>query len=229
MSDQINQILGQAKENPLGQLRKAFQIPDSVVIVVGKQFRPNNKPLERSDPKFNKAELSNADTADKPLNYRSLLDTPVYTNVEFLPGSYETDTKGVFKSFGSKVDGSERLRYESVLVTVSQSKKIVKTSIQGRNGTIKEYIGLDDYSVTINGIITGKNGQRPVEEIAALKRMLDAPIAIEVASSYLQLLDINLLVLEDWEMGETEGSYSYQPFSLTFVSDIQQELELSNA
>lgn len=211
----------------LSQVRYIFNIPNSVRVLEDKEFNQlSQQPaVKQRNESFT---IDKTDSRDNPLNYKSSLNTPIYTNIEFLPGTYETNTKGVFKSFGSDVDGPDRLRYESVLITVSQSKKIVKTEIQGRDGTVKEYIGMDDYSVTVNGIIVGANGQRPLAEIAALKKMLDAPIAIEVASTYLQLLDINYLVLAGYELDEQEGGYSYQQFSLSFISDIQQELELTN-
>lgn len=214
-----------ANEPSIRQLRTAFSIPNTVEIINEKRFVTRNDRVKQNDPNFN---IDNTDLRDEPLNYRSSLNTPVYTNIEFLPGSYETNTKGVFKNFGSSVDGPEKLRYESVLLTVSQSTKIVQTEIQGRDGSVKEYIGKDDYSITVNGIITGKNGQRPIDEIIALKKMLDAPIAIEVASAYLQSLGIDYLVLKDWTLNENEGGYSYQQFSLSFISDIQQELQLTN-
>lgn len=212
----------------LTSIKQAFKIPNGVVIISDAAFRTGisqTNPTKQANPTFT---IDQTDNRDPALNYQSTLNTPVYTNIEFLPGTYETNTKGVFKSFGSDTDGPDRLRYETVLVTVSQSKKIIKTEIQGRDGTIKEYIGLDDYQVSVRGIITGKNGQRPVDQISALKKMLDAPIAVEVASTYLQMLGIHFMVLESYELGETEGGYSYQTFSMNFLSDVQQELTFTN-
>lgn len=211
--------------NPINDLRQAFQIPDSVLIITSPHFIPQKPTVKQNNPQFN---IDNTDNSDNPLSYRSSLGTPVFTNIEFLFGEYETNTKGVFKSFGSQTDSPDRLRYEAVLVTVSQAKKIIKTEIEGRDGTVKEYIGLDDYQVTVNGILTGPNGVRPLDQIYALKKMLDAPIAIQVASTYLQTLGINWLVVDSYELGEEEGGYSYQTFSINFLSDEQQEIELTN-
>lgn len=209
------------------QIREAFRIPSAVLIINGlnKRAIPPPGSTRQKNQDF---EIDKTDPRDPSLDYSSLLNTPIYTNIEFLPGQYETNTKGVFKSFGSNTDGPDRLRFESVLLSISQDKKIITTEIQGRDGTVKEYIGQDDYQVSVMGIITGKNGQRPVDQILALKKMLDAPIAVEVASSYLQMLNIHYLVLKSYEIGENEGGYSYQTFNLSFLSDIQQELQLTN-
>lgn len=185
-------------------------------VVRGFQIR-NTSASKTSNPY--KDNINQADNSDKEL-YRSLLNTPVVSNITFYAGKY-IDNNGVQKVF----DG---LVYEAVLLNVSQAKKIIKTEIQGRDGTVKEYIGMDDYQVTINGIITGPNGRYPLEEVRSLKDMLDAPIPIEVACTFLQNLDVHTLVIENYEFPRQEGGYSYQQFSITAASDIPQELKIKN-
>lgn len=203
-------------------LKNIFQIPNNVVILNAKVLFPP-KPLTRKQQTF---EIDNTDLRDSGLGYTSELNTIVYTNIEFLQGSY-TANDGTTKTFGGS-GGIEQLRYEAVLVSVSQAKKIIKTEIQGRDGTVKEYIGMDDFQVSVNGVITKSNGNRPLAEIRALKKMLDAPIPIHVACAYLQNLNIDLLVVQDYNISESQGSYSYQPFSINFISDVPQELQLIN-
>jgi len=209
------------------QLRNIFNLPSQVIILQDHEIlRPNNNSLVRQNTES--FQMDNSDNSDVPLDYTSSLGTPVYTNIEFLPGQYETNTKGVFNKFGSDQDGPDRLRFETVLISVTQQKLIVRTQIAGRNGSVKEYIGEDDYMVQIAGIITGNNGQRPLDKILAFKKMLNAPIAIQVASQYLQSLGIEWLVIDSYDLSEEEGGYSYQKFTLNCYSDIQQELELVN-
>lgn len=204
-------------QNQLIQIRQAFKIPESVVIrtlPVNKIFKSD---IGKPSTKYSIDQTYNGD----PELYRSSLGTPVYTNIEFLEGQWETSTKGVFKQFGP-------MRFEAVLLTVSQAKKIIKTEIQGRNGSVKEYIGLSDYEIQINGIITGDNGQHPADDISKLKKILDAPVAVGIASTYLQNLDITSLVIATYEFTQEAGGYAYQTFSITCSSDVPQELRLSN-
>jgi len=163
--------------------------------------------------------INQTDNSDKEL-YRSLLNTPVVSNLTFRGDTY-TDNSGVVKNFDS-------ITYEAVLLNVSQAKKIIKTEIQGRDGTVKEYIGMDDYQVTINGIITGPNGKYPYEDVRALKDLLDAPIPIVVICQFLQNLDVHTIVIENYELPRQEGGYSYQQFSITAISDVPQELRIKN-
>lgn len=212
----------------LNQLKESFNLPDSVIILTERQIIAKQQAINKAATQNQNFNIPQA-TPDPPLSYQSLLNTPVFSNIEFLPGTYETNTPGVFKSFGSTVAGDpDRLRFEAVLVTVSQQKVIVKTTIQGRNGTVKEYIGMDDFQIQVNGIITGANGVMPIQQIAGLNKMLIAPIPIEVACQFLQIFGIDYLVLDSYTLEEAEGAYAYQKFSLSFLSDVQQELELIN-
>lgn len=150
----------------------------------------------------------------------SSLGTPVQSNIIFQGGSY-VDDKGDTQTW-------EQLTYNAVLITVTQAKKIIKTEIAGKNGTVKEYIGLDDYNVQVNGIITGANGVHPTDEISKLKAMLDAPVPIKVSCPYLQNLGVMNLVVDTYEIGQSEGGYSYQQFSISFIDDIPTELLISD-
>lgn len=203
--------------NQLIQIRQAFGIPDSVIIRSLPIVNISRAQIGQSQNGF---EIPQGDGLDPEL-YKSLLGTPVYTNIEFLSDRYETNTKGKF------ID-TLKLRFDAVLLTVTQAKNIVKTKIQGRDGTTKEYIGMDDYQIQINGIITGPNGRFPSDDVSNLKQILDAPIPIPVASSYLNSLGINSIVVEQYELGQEAGGYSYQTFSVTCSSDVPQELRLTN-
>jgi hypothetical protein len=157
---------------------------------------------------------------DRPIG-TSKLGTPVYADIIFKAGSYEGPIDGQTINF-------PQVQLQAVLMDVSQAKVIIKTEIAGRNGTVKEYIGLGDYQISISGIITGDNGVRPVQEISDLRKMLNAPVPIQVASSYLQEMGIDSLVVETYDMPELEGGRSYQTFQINCSSDIPQELRLTD-
>lgn len=149
-------------------------------------------------------------TPDAPL-YRSKLGTPVYCDIKFTGQSY-TDNSGKVLSFPDLV-------FETVIMSINQSKNIVKTEVQGLDGTVKEYIGLGDFVVSINLIVTGPNGQYPRDKVALLRQMLMAPIPVAVTSWYLQIFGISYLVVESFSIGQEEGGYSYQPVSISCLSD----------
>ena len=165
------------------------------------------------------SKISQAVTIDPEL-YKSALGTPVLTNLQFT-GQTWVDQYGKTQTF-------KTLIFDAVLLTVNQSKNIITTDIQGRNGTVKEYIGDGDYTITINGIITGPNGHYPKDEVKDLKRMLNANIAISVVSWYLQNLDVSSIVVKDYELSQEAGGYSFQNFSVNALSDTPTEIQIFN-
>ena len=176
----------------------------------------------------------------------SVLGTPVYTDLTLMGCTYtdnisgktvtlnndrysgatasKTPTKGISDEFG----GAFYMRLETILITVEQPIRVVKTEIQGRNGTVKEYIGADDSKITINGIITGNNGVYPRDEVARLKRWLDAPVSKDIVAWWMGNLGIDKLVVENYSFPQVQGGYSYQMFSVDCVSDLPVELRITS-
>jgi hypothetical protein len=157
-------------------------------------------------------------TPDQALR-RSALGTPVYSDITFEAGSYEDD-QGQIQTF-------EQIRLDAVLMSVGQTKKIVETEIQGRPGTVKEYIGDGDYEISLSGILTGSHLRHPREEVAALKRMLTARVPIAVSSPYLQNLGVTDVVVRSYFFAQNEGGYAYQAFTIEMVSDTPVELKIN--
>lgn len=147
---------------------------------------------------------------DKEL-YKSTLGTPVVTDLTLKGGKY-TDSSGKTITF-------KDIKLVVVLMNVSQGKKVVLTDIQGEDGTAKEYMGMDDYQISINGIFNGPNGHYPIDEVNALQQLNKAPIAITVVSRYLQNLDINEIYIKDFSYDQEAGGYSKQNFSIQALSD----------
>lgn len=154
--------------------------------------------------------------ANDPFLYLSPLGTPVVADITLVGGTY-TDENGRSVTFNS-------ITLATVLITVSQPKRIVKTEIQGRNGTVKEYIGMDDFQITINGILTGPNGIYPVEDMTDLREIFKAPITLPVISRYLQLLEIFNIVVQDYTLDQEPGGISKQNFTINAISDLPIEL-----
>lgn len=173
----------------------------------------------RNAPANNQYKIDQTITADAPLSgVFSDLGTPVWDQVTFGTVEY-TDSKGTETA-------TPTITFQSILVSVSFPRNIVKTAIQGRNGTVKEYIGEGDAMISFRGVITGKNGHYPIDEVNALKLVIMAPVPIPITSKWLQNLDIHSIVFEDRSLEQEEGGYSYQTFSLNAISDTPQELRI---
>jgi hypothetical protein len=113
------------------------------------------------------------------------------------------------------------------LIEISASKNIVTTQVHGMNGTVKEYINIGDYQVTISGAVISDDTQLyPEEEVQELHRQFLRNESIRVTSTVFQLLNIDNLVIKDLSLPKVEGIYHWQPFTLTCLSDRPVELEI---
>lgn len=113
----------------------------------------------------------------------------------------------------------EAFQCDDILFSISQSKKIITTEIQGRDGTVKEYIGMDDFQIQMTGRVSGGYNVYEKELVAQLKKILSAGQPLAVSSWYLQNLGITSLVIKDFNFGQTEGEYSTQYFTINALSD----------
>lgn len=118
------------------------------------------------------------------------------------------------------------IKFINILISVSQQKKIITTEIPGRDGTIKEYIGMDDYEITFNGTINGANGHHPADEIIALKDMLIPYLPTPVVNTYLNNLGIFHIVVKDFSLDQEAGGYSKQAFTIQALSDADVILQV---
>jgi len=112
------------------------------------------------------------------------------------------------------------------LISCVFPRNIVKTEIQGRNGTVKEYIGEGDAQISFRGVITGGNGHYPKQEVYNLMQLVKAPVSVPIVSDYLNNLGINAVVFDDRSFEQEEGGYSYQTFSVNAMSDAPVELHI---
>lgn len=157
--------------------------------------------------------------ADDPVGV-SQLGTPVVDNLIFKAGSYEAD--GVTVNY-------EEVRIDAVVMVVDQSKNIVTTQVQGRAGTVKEYISEGDFTVSIKGVITSLSSkQYPRDEVLNLVEICKAPVAVSVASKFLTLFGIADVVITNYNFYQKQGNENSQNFQIECLSDTPIELQLDN-
>ena len=177
---------------------------------LARQFNLNN--VQIIQPQQSNFQIAPSANVQDPQLYLSLLGTKVLVDLTFHGMNY-TDENGQLFQFDDFV-------LETVLLSVTQNKNIVRTKIQGKKGSVKEYISLDDYSVQVNGIIVGSNGAYPKNDVQTLLTILNCNEALTVTSWYLQLFGINALVIDSGaSLNQDEGQYSRQAFSIPCVSD----------
>jgi len=137
----------------------------------------------------------------------SPLGTPIFDDVFFPAGSYG----GI---------EYESLRVQSAVISVSQSKNIIKTKVAGRDGTIKEYVSLDDFNISINAKITELANIFPADQLTAWKELAKVSKNIDIISKLLNdYFDIFKVVVESFTVNPVQGSLNEVNLLIELVSD----------
>lgn len=145
---------------------------------------------------------------------------PVFDVLTFADKDYQTLDKETIsiKEFSMGV----------ALIEVNQSKNIVTTPIQGRNGTVKEYISDGDYMITIRGVISTVNQDTyPEDEVASLIKFLQVPESIEVGSNVLSRFGISDIVITSYNFPQEEAMRNIQRFEIQALSETPFEIKSS--
>lgn len=139
----------------------------------------------------------------QPADYYSCFGTPIF--------------------FPLKIDG--HLLPNEPLITVTGSKKIIKTVVSGLKGTVKEEIGLGDYNVNVKGVVINENSDEfPEDEVRKIKNLFEKPGALEVKSPFLALFGIDMIVLQRCTFSGIAGEQSQQAYQFNAISDRSVEL-----
>lgn len=156
-----------------------------------------------------------------PVEKYSLMGTPVYDYIKVEAGNYY-DWNGDHHNYDAY-----DFPFECV-VELSQPTIMEETYLKGRrSGSVKEIIGLDDFYITIRGfIINYKTSEYPTKAVEAFKRLIKLPTELQIESPFLNMFDINEMVILDRNIPQIEGSLHYQPFTLMCKSNEPYILEL---
>lgn len=125
-------------------------------------------------------------------------------------------------------ESGERLVMNDAVVAITRKKNVVTTSMVGMDGTVKEHINMDDYQISIavgvqamhDGIIVD---EYPEEGLRQLRSFFDVNEAIYVQSSFLDIFDIDKIVITDFSVTQATES-NYQEVDISALSDSDYEV-----
>jgi hypothetical protein len=185
--------------------------------------------LQRLQTKFFNVdeELSDAEVS------KGNFGLPVFTNLEIEGGSYQFFNEDTQQN---EINTYAGVTLDTVLMTVSMAKNIVTTQIQGRNGTIKEYVSDGDFEIDVRGVIVG-DGQNeyPSLDVEELVRLLTVPDTLTVTSDFLSRFSsisplgiegIDNVVITDFSLPQREGFRNAQLFQFKMLSNEPIELTI---
>ena len=157
----------------------------------------------------------------------SMLNTEVFTNLSFNAGSF-------IPLGGGEPITYEKIIIDTVLMTVTQVKNIIRTPIQGKSGTIKEYVADGDFEIDVSGIIVSEGENTyPTDDVESLMQIFTIPDSLKVTSEFLDhfgvivpkgMAGISEVVITDFSFPQTEGMRNSQVFTCKMISDTPIEL-----
>lgn len=132
---------------------------------------------------------------------------------------------------------TNNLTIAECVITVNQSPNVTKTKALGKDGSVKTYIGKNDYEITIEGYLfnltaPGIEGVYPTQRMNMLQSFLNNQgntFGIQIYSPYLELFDntgIQWVVITNVEFPQEEGMYSQQKFTIDCISDSYNDAAL---
>lgn len=126
------------------------------------------------------------------------------------------------------IDGDAFYKFlDAPLMDVNKSKHIVKSKVQGFDGTVKEFISDNDFMIRIRGVLTNDSrNDLPFDEVEALNQIVDRKVSLDVESQFLNLFGIYNLVITKAHFPASEKFVNVQPYVLDCISDREVELIL---
>jgi len=195
---------------------KIFKLPDPLEKRVNKNFIITSAAIQAV--KGAAANIFIPDSEVEDSIGRSYLGTPVIDRLEFPQGAY-TDLDGNTITYPAIV-------VDTVVFEVSKPRNIIKTAIQGRNGTVKEYVSDGDYQISCRGLISNRQNVFPLNDVRDLRTIFEVPQQIPIVSLFLNdVFEIFDVVIEDYTIPQVEGKRNEIPFSFTASSDVPLDLE----
>lgn len=180
---------------------------------------------------YTKAADASVIEPDSYLAKGTLSGVPVFDAVIFKKpiGSSQQTQTFTGGSSTAPIDAINDLILPIALITINQEKNIVRTNVQGRNGSVKEYVSDGDYQISIKGVIVGEDSNKPpIDDLKKLDTFCKSPFSLDVVSNVLDYFKIYTVVISGYSYEQREGMRNVFDFNLNCYSDTPFEIK-SNA
>jgi hypothetical protein len=117
------------------------------------------------------------------------------------------------------------------VIRTDARKHIIQTNLIERNGTVKELISIDDWSIVIRGIIVSKNKEFPEDEVEELKDLFNRNEALSIDCPITNILwvmpegELAEMVITDFSFPEVRGVKGVRGYEIRGISDTSFDLE----
>lgn len=112
------------------------------------------------------------------------------------------------------------------LISITGRKNIIETPLVGRQGSVKELISLEDYQISITGVVFGENQVWPEEQLDAINELYNINEAIELkcALTDVFLSENDKVVIQELNLPPAGQTEHVQVVEIKCVTDRAFEL-----
>lgn len=194
------------------------------------EFKENDITKENKLTRFNAPINASPEIPNKPSFVLSVFGLKALEKRLLRNDDEQTDPQIRTTKYGAPVFkfSDVRLKYgdtnillDTAILSISMSKNIVTTTLQGRDGTVKEYISDGDYNISIKGVIdSGNMFVYPEKLVKQLKDICDVKDNVEILSPFVEMLGITEAVITSYSFNQVPAGYNVQPYEITLLSDV---------
>lgn len=209
-----------------------FTVPESAVGTQKVEFDTTQAELIKQAFEYSNVETKNYGQSAK-YNLSKIMDegkSAMFDYSVFMPLVFETTTYNVLIDGQVKPEGAstEKMAFPVVLIEAARSKVIEVTTIEGKNGSVKEFSSLGHYDISVKGILVGDDGNYPSQQVRKLARLDSRPVAINVTNDLLDYIGVKKLIIKRINWRSMQGYENLQAFELECISDEDVELVIEN-
>lgn len=164
---------------------------------------------------------------EKGIPFHNIPIAPLEKRTTVSGAPYRND-KGFYMPVSFKANG-KMIDFPYAVISISQKKNIVSTSLQGRAGTVKELISISDADIDLTGMLVDEYGNYPEADVTMIKELFEINKSIEIICP---LTDIILgtgveVVIETISYPPMAGVEDAQIVKMKLLTDKPFELVLS--
>lgn len=211
---------------------KAIQLLNSTITNTAKQLTQaglfsvsdliyeSNQKNQINNNNINSYNFATTNGIQTPANFNAYFGQQII-NISFLPTKF-IDENGINST-------TTQLDLPFCFMNIDFDQLIIETPVMNNTGTIKEIYAQSDYHVNITGGIVGNFGtptaNNPLQghntiDINTLINLAKTQVPIRVASSYLNMFDIEFLLIKHLNVPQkATGFVNIQNFTLECISD----------
>jgi hypothetical protein len=117
---------------------------------------------------------------------------------------------------------------QNTIMSMSSRLSIVTTQLVNRDGTVKEQISMDEWSIRIRGVLIGEGDNYPETETQQLVNWYKKKkaLCIQNVRTALCLEQLEKVIITNLDLKELNGYENTQPYELQLLSDVDFNLYL---